>query len=46
MPLHESPKGIIHAGIYLLAENATTCMVIFHIGIHVYGIFYSATVAV
>ena len=38
----ESPKSIIHAGIYCLTENATTCMVIFHIGI--YGIIYSATV--
>ena len=38
-----SPKSIIHAGIYSLAENATTCIVIFHIGI--YGIIYSATVA-
>ena len=32
-----SPKSIIHA------ENATTCIVIFHIGI--YDIIYSATVA-
>ena len=32
-----SPKSIIHAGIYWLAENATKGMVIFHIGI--YGIF-------
>ena len=31
-------------GIYWLTENVTTCMVIFHIGI--YGIIYSATVAV
>ena len=38
-----SHKSIIHAGIYWLTENATTCMVIFHIGI--YGIIYSATVA-
>ena len=44
MPLLESPKSIIHAGIYWLTENVTTCMVIFHIGI--YGIIYSATVAV
>ena len=36
MLLLESPKSIIHAGIYWLTENATTCMVIFHIGI--YGI--------
>ena len=34
----------IHAGIYWLTENATTCMVIFHIGI--YGIIYNTTVAV
>ena len=34
----------MHAGIYWLTENVTTCMVIFHIGI--YGIIYSATVAV
>ena len=44
MPFLESPKSIIHAGIYWLTENVTTCMVIFHIGI--YGIIYSATVAV
>ena len=37
-------QSIIHAGIYWLTENVTTCMVIFHIGI--YGIIYSATVAV
>ena len=30
--------SIIHAGIYWLAENATTCMVIFHIGIMVSSI--------
>ena len=42
MPLLESPKSIIHAVIYWLTENATTCMVIFPIGI--YGIIYSATV--
>ena len=44
MPLLESSKSIIRAGIYWLTENATTRMVIFHIGI--YGIIYSATVAV
>ena len=27
MPLLESPKSIIHAGIYWLTENATRCMV-------------------
>ena len=43
MPLHESPKSIIHAGVYWLTEDATTCMVNFPIGIH--GIIY-ATVAV
>ena len=42
MLLLESPKSIIHVGIYWLTENATTCMVIFHICI--YGIIYSATV--
>ena len=42
--LLESPKSIIHAGIYRLTGNATKCMVIFHIG--TYGIIYSATVAV
>ena len=44
MPLLESPKSIIHAGIYWLTENATTFMVFFHIGI--YGIIYNATVTV
>ena len=44
MPLLESPKSIIHAGIYWLTENVTTCTLIYHIGI--YGIIYSATVAV
>ena len=35
----------IYTGIYWLFENATTCMVIFHIDI--YGVIsYSATVAV
>ena len=34
MPLLESPKSVIHAGIYWLTENVTTCMVIFHIGIY------------
>ena len=43
MPLLKSLKSIIHAGIYWLTENATTCMVIFHTGI--YGTIYSATVA-
>ena len=28
-----SPKSIIHAGISWLTENATTCVIIFHIGI-------------
>ena len=36
--------SIVHTGIYWFIEKATTCMVIFHIGI--YGIIYSATVAV
>ena len=44
MPLLESPKSIIYAGIYRLTETATTYMEIFHIGI--YSISYSATVAV
>ena len=44
MPLLESPKSIIHAGIYWLTENTTTCMVNFYI--EKYGIIYSATVAV
>ena len=44
MLLLEFSKSIIHAGIYWLTENATTCMVFFHIGI--YGIIYSAKVAV
>ena len=44
MPHLESPKSIVHADIYWLTENATTCMLIFPIGI--YGISYSATVAV
>ena len=45
MPLLKSLKSIIHAGIYWLFENATTCMAIFHIGI--YGVIsYSATGAV
>ena len=44
MLLLESPKSIILTGIYWLTENAPTGMEIFHIGI--YGIIYSATVAV
>ena len=36
--------SIIHVGIYWLTENANSCMVSFHIDI--YGIIYSATVAV
>ena len=36
--------SIIHTGIYWLFENATTCMVIFHIGI--YGVYwYSSCLA-
>ena len=34
-------QSIIHADIYWLTENVTTCMVIFHIGI--YGIIYSTS---
>ena len=45
MPLLESPKSTIHAGIYWLTENTTTCTAIFYIDI-LYGIIYSATVAV
>ena len=41
MPLLKSPNSISHAGIYWLAGNATTSLVIFH-----KAISYSATVAV